>query len=95
MAVCLDMCDGYIGAVKAKLSKDIPIIVDRFHVIQLLHKRLDKLRSSELKRIKKQLSEEDYRKLKSAIKLLMKKYECYSAADKKILAPLFKTFRQR
>ena len=57
MAVCLDMCDGYIGAVKAKLSKDIPIIVDRFHVIQLLHKRLDKLRSSELKRIKKQLSE--------------------------------------
>ena len=62
-AVCLDMCDGYINAVKAKLSKDVPVIVDRFHVVQLLHKRLDKLRSSELKRLKKQLPEEDYKKL--------------------------------
>ena len=36
------------------------------------------------------MPEEDYKKLKSAIKLLMKKYECYSESDKKMLAPLFK-----
>jgi transposase len=89
-AACVDMCDSYINAIKETFGVDVPVIVDRFHVAQLSHKRLNELRSSELKRLKQQLSEEDYKALKPAIKLLIKKYECYSKKDKIVLASLFK-----
>lgn len=89
-AVCVDMCDNYINAVKETLSIDIPIVVDRFHVAKLYRKAITQLRSSELKRLKSLLSEEDYKALKPAIKILLSKNECYSAEEKKILNPLFK-----
>jgi transposase len=89
-AVCVDMCDNYIHAIKETLSSDIPIVVDRFHVAKLYRKAITQLRSSELKRLRKLLSEEDYRALKPAIKILIKKSDCYSAKEKKVLAPLFK-----
>jgi len=89
-AVCVDMCDNYIHAVKEILSTDIPIIVDRFHVAKLYRKSITKLRSDELKKLRKQLSEEDYRALAPAIKILIRKNECYTAKEKKILVLLFK-----
>ena len=84
------MCDNYIGAVNDVLSDNIPVIVDRFHVIQLCHKKLQTLRSSELNRIKKLITDKEYKALRPAIKILLSKHECYSTQDKKILAPLFK-----
>jgi transposase len=89
-AVCVDMCDNYINAVKDALGTDIPIVVDRFHVAKLYRKSLTTLRSSELKRLKRELSEEEYKTLSPAIKILIKKSERYSMDDKKILEPLFK-----
>lgn len=89
-AVCVDMCDNYIHAAKEILSPDIPIVADRFHVAKLYRKAMTKLRSSELNRLRKLLSEEDYRALRPAIKILISKNECYSAKEKKILSPLFK-----
>lgn len=89
-AVCLDMCDNYLYAAQEILSIDIPIVVDRFHVAKLYRKAITQLRSSELKRLKILLSEEDYKALKPAIKILLSKNECYSAEEKKILGPLFK-----
>jgi len=88
-AVCVDMCDNYINAIKEILGTDVPIVVDRFHVAKLYRKSITSLRSSELKRLKQELSDEDYQALSPAIKILIKKSECYSKQDKKILDPLF------
>ena len=88
-AVCVDLCENYINAVKEVLSPEIPIVADRFHVAKLYRKAIDELRSSELKRLRKVLSEEEYKSLRPAIKILISKKECYSKQDKKSLAPLF------
>lgn len=89
-AVCVDLCDNYIYAAEEVLGKEIPIIADRFHVAKLYRKAITQLRSSELKRLKKMLSEEEYKALRPAIKILISKNECYTKSDKKILSPLFK-----
>lgn len=89
-AVCVDLCDNYINAAKEILSGEIPIIADRFHVAKLYRKAITQLRSSELKRLKKSLSSEEYKSLRPAIKILISQNECYTKSDKKILAALFK-----
>jgi len=88
-AVCVDLCDNYINAAKEVLGNDIPIVADRFHVAKLYRKAITTLRSSELKRLRKELSEKEYKSLRPAIKILISKHECYSKQDKKILSPLF------
>ena len=89
IAVCTDMCDGFIHATKEVFGKKIPVIVDRFHVAQLYRKCLVSLRKQELKRLKKELSEEEYHALKSAIALLCHKKEFITDDEKRIVAPLF------
>lgn len=89
-AVCVDLCDNYINAAKEVLGPEVPIIADRFHVAKLYRKAINPLRSSELNRLKKLLSDEAYKALRPAINILVRKNECYTKADKKILAPLFK-----
>jgi len=73
-AVCVDLCDNYINAVKEVLDKDIPIVADRFHIAKLYRKAITELRSSELKRLKKELIEEEYKSLRPAIKILISKH---------------------
>ena len=89
-ALCIDLCDNYINAAKEVLGKGTPIVADRFHVAKLYRNAIKELRSSELKRLRKFLSNEDYKALRPAIKILISKHECYSKQDKKILLPLFK-----
>jgi len=89
-AVCVDLCDNYINAAKEILGSQVPIIADRFHVAQLYRKAITRLRLSELKRLKKLLSDEEYKALRPAIKILISNNECYTKADKKTLSPLFK-----
>ena len=89
-AVCVDLCENYINAVRDVLSPEIPIVADRFHVAKLYRKAIDELRSSELKRVKTLITEDEYKLLRPAIKILISKKECYSKQDKKTLAPLFK-----
>ncbi len=90
IGICCDMCDGYINAAKEVFDKSIPIIVDRFHVAKLYRKSLVKLRKQELARLRKALSEEEYKSLKSAISILVKKQELYAKGDREKLEPLFK-----
>ena len=90
VAVCTDMCDGFINAVKEVFGKKVPIIVDRFHVAQLYRKCLVSLRKLELKRLEKELSEEEYHALKYAIALLCHKKEFVTDDEKRIVEPLFK-----
>jgi transposase len=90
VGICTDMYDGFINAAKEVFGKRVPIIVDRFHVAQLYRKCLVSLRKQELKRLRKDLSEEEYRALKPAIALLCHRKEFMTKEEKKIVAPLFK-----
>ena len=67
----------------------IPLVADRFHVRKLYAKGLVSLRKSELKRLKKELSDSDYKSLKPAIALLRKQKDYFTEEEKKIVEPLF------
>lgn len=87
-AVCSDLYEGYIQAAKA-IFKGIPVIADRFHVSKLYRKSLISLRKSELKRLKKILSDAEYKVLKGAILILKKQKDHFSEDEKRVLKPLF------
>jgi transposase len=83
IAVCTDMYDGYINAVKEALGSNTPVIVDRFHVAKLYRKSLVSLR------LKKALSEKEYGALKPAIRILCQNKEYMTPEEKRIMEPLF------
>jgi len=89
-AICCDMYDGYINAIREVIGSNIPIVVDRFHVAKLYRKALVSLRKQELKRLRKKLTVEEYGLLKNAISILVKKQELYTKQDKLELELLFK-----
>lgn len=60
------------------------------HVASLYRKALDKLRISEIARLKVELSEEDYKKLEGMMWILRKKHECLSKEDKTKLKFFYK-----
>ena len=89
IAVCTDMYDGYINAVKEALGSNTPVVVDRFHVAKLYRKSLVSLRKKELRRLKKVLSEKEYGALKPAIRILCQNKEYMIPEEKRITEPLF------
>jgi transposase len=89
-AVCTDMYEGFINAAKEVFSKKVKIVVDRFHVAKLYRGSVDKLRISEMKRLKEKLPEQEYKKLKGVMWILRKKEEDLTLEDKETLALLFK-----
>lgn len=90
IGICCDMYEGYANAAKEIFSKDIPIIVDRYHVAKLYRRCLVKLRKKELSRLKKELAEEKYKNLQPAIRILCRNKEYVTSEEKKILNKLFK-----
>lgn len=89
IAICSDMYDGYVNAAKEVFGETVPIVVDRFHVAKLYRKSIVTLRKKELARLRKELPEDEYKSLKPAIAILVKKQECYSKKEKKQLEWLF------
>ena len=71
--VCCDMYEGYINAVKEVPGKNAVVVADRFHVAKLYRKDSEGLRKQEMKRLKKELPEKEYGKLKGAMWALRKK----------------------
>ena len=88
-AVCSDMYDGCIHAAQEVLGKRIKIVIDRFHVAKLYRKGLDTLRKQELQRLKRELSEEEYKQLQGVMWALRKKEDHLTDEDKDLLARLF------
>lgn len=86
---CCDMYDGYINAVKENLGKKVKVVIDRFHVTKNYRKCLDTLRKKELKRLRKELTEAEYKKLKGAMWALRKKEESLTDEEKTVLVILF------
>jgi len=87
--VCTDMYDGYVNAV-VEVFGSKELVIDRFHVAKLYRKPLDKLRISEMKRLKDKLNDEDYQNLEGMMWILRKKHECLSISDKAKLSLLYK-----
>jgi transposase len=88
-AVCTDMYEGFINAAKEVFSKKVKIVVDRFHVAKLYRGNVDKLRVKEMKRLKKELPDQEYKKLKGVMWILRKKEEDLTVEDKETLKLLF------
>jgi transposase len=86
---CCDMYDGYINAVKETLSNEVKIVIDRFHVAKNYRKCIDSLRKKELKRLKEELTEDEYKKLKGAMWALRKKEEDLKDNEIDVLEKLF------
>jgi transposase len=87
-AVCSDMYEGFINSAKEVFGSKI-IVIDRFHVAKLYRKGLEGLRKKELKRLKSELLEEDYKKLKGVMWALRKKKEDLSEDEGTVLTLLF------
>jgi len=90
LALCSDLYEGYINAAKEVFGANVIIVVDRFHVAKLYRKGFDGLRKKELKRLKKELSKEEYKKLKGAMWILRKDIEGLKVEDLEVLKWLFK-----
>ena len=71
--ICSDMYDGFINPAKEVFGSKVNIIIDRFHVAKNYRSAMETLRKKEMKRLKADLSEEDYKKLKNIMWLLRKK----------------------
>lgn len=61
--VCTDMWEGYVSAVEEALPRAL-IVIDRFHVARHYRDAVDTLRKQELKRLRKELAEEQHDDLK-------------------------------
>jgi transposase len=63
-------------------GKHTKIVIDRFHVAKLYRKGFDSLRIQELKRLKKELNEEEYAELKGAMWVLRKQKKDLTVKDR-------------
>lgn len=88
VAVCSDMYEGFVNAVKEVFGKGL-LIIDRFHVAKLYRGAVDTLRKKELKRLKQELSEADYKKLKGVMWVLRKSQKALTDNDLSTLDVLF------
>lgn len=86
--VCSDMYEGYTEAVREVLPH-ARLVIDRFHVAETYREGLDRLRKEEIRRLKQELPEEDYRSLKGAMWALRKSPVDLSSQDHQVLKRLF------
>ena len=83
------MYEGFINAAKEVFGKKL-IVVDRFHVAKLYRNGLEGLRKKEMRRLKNELSEEEYKKLKGVMWILRKAKSKLMDEEKETLECLFK-----
>jgi transposase len=88
--VCCDMYDGFINAAKEVFGSKVNIVIDRFHVAKNYRNAIDTLRKKEMNRLKLELTEEDYKKLKNVMWILRKNYDELTDDEKDTLNFLFK-----
>jgi len=86
--VCTDMYDGFVYSAIEIFGKQA-VVIDRYHVSKLYRQPLDALRIKEMKRLKKELPDEEYAKLEGMMWILRKQHECLSEADKIALETLY------
>ena len=88
-SVCTDMWEGYINAAREVFGETVSIVVDRFHVAKSYREAVDRLRKSEMKRLKQVLSDDDYKQLKGVLWALRKKHSLLNDDEIALLDRLF------
>jgi transposase len=86
--VCCDMYEGYTEAVREELPS-ADIVVDRFHVAQHYAQAADKFRQRELRRLKSELSEDEYQQLKGNMWAFRKKKADRTPEERRVLRKFF------
>jgi len=86
--VCIDMNEGYCNAVQETLPQ-VQVVVDRFHVAKHYRDCADKARKDEMKRLKKNLPEQEYAQLKGAMWAFRKPWTALSEEQQTVLLRLF------
>ncbi len=87
--VCLDMWKHYIAAVEEVFGAEVDITVDRYHVAKKYRQAADKLRQKELRRLKKELPEDEYKQLKGVMWTYRKKKADLSPDETDLLERFF------
>lgn len=91
--VCTDMWEGYANAVTefaaAHPEVSLEVVIDRFHVAESYREGVDLLRKQECRRLKKELSAEEYAEIQGVLWPLRKNEEDLTAKEQKKLARLF------
>ena len=88
-SVCTDMCDSFVQSA-SEVFGSRAVVIDRYHVTKLYREPLNQLRIQEMKRLKSELSQEDYSQLENMMWILRKKHECLSREEKQQLDLLYK-----
>jgi transposase len=68
---CCDMYEGYTEAIREELP-EVRLVIDRFHVTRAYRDGLEHVRKTELKRLKNELPEQEYKALKGSMWALRK-----------------------
>lgn len=91
--VCTDMWDGYVNAAEefaaAHEDVSIAVVIDRFHVAKNYRDCVDKLRKSECRRLKQELSEEEYEEIKGVMWATRKNNRNLTTKERQKLRRLF------
>ena len=87
-SICTDMYDGFVYAAIEVFGQKV-VVVDRYHVAKLYRKPLDKLRITEMARLKEELAHDEYARLDGMMWILRKQHECLTQDDKVKLAVLY------
>ncbi|MEA1870401.1 MAG: transposase [Euryarchaeota archaeon] len=88
--MCSDMYEGYTNAAAEVFENYAVVIIDHFHVSKLYRKGLEDLRKKEMNRLKKELSEEEHKKMKNVMWLLCKDVEELTDEELVVLKCLFR-----
>jgi transposase len=87
--VCCDMYEGFIKAAAEVFGSGVRIVADRFHVAKMYRKGVDKLRKSELKKLREELPEAEHKELKGAMWAIRKPPEELSEGERVMVKKLF------
>lgn len=87
--ICSDLYEGYTEAAHEVFGDQARIVVDRFHVSRLYRHTVDETRKKEMRRLKQELSEEEYEKCKGAMLLVRKDPEALTEKEKATLCLIF------
>jgi len=88
-SVCSDLYEGYTEAAREVFGGKVVIVADRFHVAKLYRKEVDTLRKREMRRLKRELAEGEYQKLKGSMWLVRKDPDTLDGEGRATLRLLF------
>ena len=87
--VCSDLYEGYTEAAKEVFGDGITVVADRFHVAKLYRGAVDQTRKAEMRRLKNELTEEEYGRFKGAMWMVRKRPEELDEKERATLDVLF------